>query len=288
MPPLLGPPAELVKRRRDDPETMSFSRTIQHALARLAIPGIIRIVAGFHALTFLLIYFNPTFREFLVLDPSRILDGEVWRLVSWIFIPRTLSLIWIIFAVMFLVFVGDGLEQVWGVARLNAYFWGGVVLINLAAFVLPLGSPWLSATFGEFLFTSLLLAFAINYPETEIRLFLILPIKMKWVGALAAAGVVFYFIQAPEMRLPILVCLGNFFLYAVPLAVTHLRQRGSTAVRRAKFKGKQLPETEAFHRCSACGKTDTAHPALEFRVADDDEEYCLPCLEKKRSPVETS
>ena len=55
------------------------------------------------------------------------------------------------------------------------------------------------------------------------------------------------------------------------------------AQRRAEHRRNSLPEDESFHRCHACNKTEADDRHLEFRVAEDDEEYCLPCLAAKKA-----
>ena len=77
----------------------------------LGIPGLIRIIVGFNALVFVLVRLNPDFVSVLSLDPARIRHGEVWRLVTYIFIPQTFSFLWIVFVLWFLWFIGDGLER---------------------------------------------------------------------------------------------------------------------------------------------------------------------------------
>ena len=57
----------------------------------LGIPGLIRIVIGFTVLVYVLVYLNHGFESFLTLDPVLIRRGQVWRLVTYIFVPQTLS-----------------------------------------------------------------------------------------------------------------------------------------------------------------------------------------------------
>ena len=84
---------------------MRWFHRLENKHARFAIPGIIRIVVGFQVLVFVLLIINPDLYELLRLDPERILSGEVWRLVSYVFLPRTSSILWMIIQVMFLWFI---------------------------------------------------------------------------------------------------------------------------------------------------------------------------------------
>src|SRR5438477_9848176 len=90
---------------------MTWLDKLERRFGFLGIPGLIRILVGFDALVFILVRVNPDFISILALDPVRIRHGEVWRLVTYIFIPQTLSLLWIIFALWFLWFIGDGIER---------------------------------------------------------------------------------------------------------------------------------------------------------------------------------
>ena len=243
-------------------------------LGRYAIPGLLRIVAGFQLLAFVLVHVNQQFLNFLVLDREAVLQGQIWRLVSYVFIPPTLSPIWIIFAVWFLWFIGEGLEQAWGAFKLNVYFFLGILGTAAAAFIFP--AVLLN---GGYLFTSLFFAFAVFYPDQEIYLFLILPIKVKFLAYFAAIALAFGFVTS---QLPVqaatLLSLSNFFIFFTPRLVTALKLRSEVKARRRDYDEHRLTETEAFHKCHACGRTEVTDPELEFRVARDGEEYCLEHL----------
>src|SRR6059058_2198252 len=113
---------------------MSWLDRLERRFGFLAVPGLIRIVIGFTALVWALMWLNPNLRFALELDPVRIRHGELWRLVTYIFIPQTLSPWWILFALWFLWFIGNGLEQAWGAFRLTLYFLVGMIGTTAAAF----------------------------------------------------------------------------------------------------------------------------------------------------------
>src|SRR5213592_2788497 len=100
----------------------------------LGIPGLMRIVVVFNGLVFLLVRLSPAFRFVLALDPERIRHGEIWRLITYIFLPQTLSPLWIVLALWFLWFIGEGLEQAMGAFRLTLYFFIGMIGTTVAAF----------------------------------------------------------------------------------------------------------------------------------------------------------
>jgi hypothetical protein len=82
------------------PMPLSFQDRIGQLAGRCAVPGLIRYVALFNALVFILHLLAPGYDSILDLDPALVMRGQVWRLVTWIFIPETLSPFWIFFALL--------------------------------------------------------------------------------------------------------------------------------------------------------------------------------------------
>ncbi len=254
---------------------MTILDHLERALARYAIPGLIRYVVALSALVFILVALNPGYAEMLTLDRSAILRGEVWRIVSWIFIPGTTSFFWIFFYLLFTWWVGDLLEQSWGTFRVNAYYFLGMFLCVASAFVF-------GASFGNvFLNLSLFFAVATLAPNLEILLFFVLPVKIKWVAlfSLIFPGSVLLFGSLAE-RMIVLMCLGNYLLFFGPQFVRNRMDRKAVQDRRARFEAAKMPVTETLHRCEVCGVTEVSDPDADFRVVADGREYCTKHLPK--------
>ena len=105
---------------------MKWLDKLERRFGFLGIPGLPRILVGFAALVFGLAWLLPGFTSMLTLDPVRIRHGEVWRLITYIFIPQTQSPLWVIFALWFLWWIGEGVERAWGSFRLTLYFLFGM------------------------------------------------------------------------------------------------------------------------------------------------------------------
>jgi membrane associated rhomboid family serine protease len=247
---------------------VTFLDRIERRFGGLAIPGLIRYVVGLNALVYLLLLVSPGYGNLLTLDREAIFSGQIWRLVTWIFLPNTTSPIWILFFLWFTWFVGEQLESVWGSFRLTAYYLLGVVVSTVAALVF-------GASGANFLLTlTLLLALATIAPNFQVLL-LVFPIKLKWLAAISLAypwGL--YLMLGPlPVKAAIIVCLGNYLLFFGPSWIRRFRDNASNTARRTRFQSRAAaPET--LHRCQTCGITEASHPDAEFRVASDGHEYC--------------
>lgn len=284
---------------------MSLINSLEHRLGRHALPGLVNFIAGFQVVVWVLLRFQPELIDWLTLNRAHLLHGQAWRLVTFIFIPGSSNPIWMIFTVMLLLLVGRTLDQAWGAFRVNLYVLGGIVFaaagvllqqwaveealpssamervisrealaqLAAAADVGGMCSLWFSA--------SLFFAFACVAPDVELLLFLILPLKAKYIAMLLGAAMLLSFIDLPPARLPMLFCLLNFFIAFGPSSWRHLIHRTKVKARRARFDAAQHPDDAFFHKCAACGKTDLDDPRLEFRVAADGKDYCVLCRPKK-------
>ncbi|MEQ1862557.1 MAG: hypothetical protein ABMA13_21770 [Chthoniobacteraceae bacterium] len=257
---------------------MSILDQLESKYGHWAIPGLLRYVAALNALCFVLVQFNPGYIAFLVLDRDLVLQGEVWRLLSYIFVPRLGGLFpdWLTmgFYVLYMLWVGDGLEKAWGAFRLNAYYLLGMIGTTIAA-LLANGDPA-----GFMLNTSLLLAFARFYPDTTILFMFVLPVKVKWLAWITGAALIYgLFISGWTQRLATIAALLNFFVFFGRELYEQARTHREVSERRMRFENDQRDaQGDALHRCHVCGRTEDTTPELEFRVAGDGEEYCAEHL----------
>ncbi|MEP6699269.1 MAG: rhomboid family intramembrane serine protease [Verrucomicrobiota bacterium] len=252
---------------------MSFLDKLERRFGFLAIPGLIRAVVTLNALVFVLVLLNKGFDSYLALDIARIRAGEVWRLMTYLFVPPPSHVLWVVVALWFLWFIGDGLERAWGAFRLTLYFFVGMIGTTVAALLSN------SQFSSQMLFTTLFFAFAHFYPEETIYVFFILPLKIKWVAWIYAGFLgVGFLAQTNSYRLALIAALANYVIFFVPGVIQHLRQRRTVAGRRERFEQHSRSDEEPLHRCAKCGATELSNPLLDFRVSRDGEEYCVAHL----------
>jgi membrane associated rhomboid family serine protease len=257
---------------------MSFLEKWERKVGHWSIPHLIRYVVGFNALVYLLQISAPGYTQLLELSRPEIMNGEVWRLFTWIFIPRTMSPLFMLIALYFLWFLGEGLETMWGSFRVNLFYFTGMFGCTLAAMIFGGGSAA-----NTFLNLSILFAFATLQPNYTILLFFVLPLKIKWLAWFSFGLVVLTFLGSPlGGKMLILVSLANYLLFFGPAFVKNRIDGAANARRLAAFRAANQPDS-TLHSCRSCGRTEVSDPDLDFRVAADGEEYCidhLPSREK--------
>jgi len=87
----------------------------------------------------------------LTLEPSLVMKGQIWRLVTFVFVPFVGSF-WIIFVLYIFYVFGTALERYWGSFRFNLYYFIGVLAAIVAGF---LGEFWGGKVTSEFLYMSI-------------------------------------------------------------------------------------------------------------------------------------
>lgn len=158
---------------------------LQRKLGRYAIPNLMNyLVIGMGIVFVMDMFLFPFTRlsltNLLAFNRAAILRGQVWRLITFVLIPPNSSLLFILLSLYFYWMLGSTLENRWGRFRFNAYYLCGVIGTIIGGFITGYATNY-------YLNLSLFLAFAILYPDFEILLFFILPIKMKWLAIADAA-----------------------------------------------------------------------------------------------------
>lgn len=249
---------------------------------RFGISNLMRYIVIGTAVIFLLRMFltDVSALDFLNFNLNALLRGEVWRIVSFIFVPNTARPFMLLVELYFYYWIGSTLERQWGTAKFNLYYFSGVLLTVIAVSVASLiGGVNLAISGTYYINLSMFLAFACLFPDTQVLLFFIIPIKMKWLAILDAVligyDMIAYAVNGTWYGVvqPIIALL-NFAVFIYP-EVHYLteRRRYQTRPQTVNFKKavKEAKQEKGYiHKCSVCGKTDTDYPDLDFR-------YCSKC-----------
>ena len=259
---------------------MQFLNQCERKFGWLSFPGFLRYYAIFHVLVYLLQFVNPQIGIFLEFDRSKILAGEVWRLVTFLFASSGLGgqdafgMLFLFFMVMIAFMISDALEGAWGLFRTSMFYYTGYLGLIIANFLYD--TPMVGS--GMLIYSAAFFAFATLFPKVEFLLMFIIPVQIRW---LALLGTIYYAIEIYRSPLLIGFYLLGFVNYLLWAAIPALRGQGllvKAARRRKSFEKNTATDENTFHRCVVCSNTELSHPDLEFRMATDGKEYCTDHL----------
>ena len=256
---------------------------------RFGIPNLMRVIVIGNVAVYVLMLLtqanDANALSFLTFNLNALLHGEVWRLVTFVFVPAYSSPFALLISLYFYYWIGSTLERQWGTAKFNLYYISGALLTVLGVVLASLitGNPYLTAAGTGYVNLSMFFAFAVLFPDTTVLLFFILPVKMKWLAYLDGALFAFDIIKAigahnwAGVVLPI-VALLNFAVFIWP-EVHYLKERAKYQNSRKTVQFRQAQQQQAKqaqqqgyrHKCAVCGRTDTDYPDLQFR-------YCSKCV----------
>lgn len=145
---------------------------------------------------------------FLSFSKGAILHGQIWRVLSFIFIPESMNPINMVFWLYLYWLIGSSLEDYWGGFNFNVYYFSGVIFAAIAGFITGYATV-------HYLNLTLFLAMAVINPNMQLLLFFFIPVKMKWLAWLDAAFLLYNLIFTPFMshRIVIVLSMLNFLLF---------------------------------------------------------------------------
>ena len=283
---------------------MKSQGSFERKFGKYAIKNLSLVLIICYAFGYLFEWIYPDFLHFLYLNPYKIIfRGQIWRLVTWLVVPPSGFDFFTLLMLYFYYSIGTTLERTWGTYRYNVYIFSGALFTILGAFLL-LGYTMLFQTdvfpaLGEDYFTivsgmfstyyvnmSIFLAFAATFPNMQVLLFFILPIKVKVLGIIYGAILIYQFIVGYGTNLAVLNVANRFVIAAslMNFIVFFLTSRGKIRMTPKQVKRRQEFRREVKksvkitrHKCAICGRTEETNPELEFRFCskcDGNYEYC--------------
>jgi len=188
---------------------MTLLDRLERRFGAWAIPQFSLFIVMANGLIYLLAQVRSDFLIRLLLDPEAIRHGEVWRILTFLFIPPMMGPLWMVFWLMLLYQFAQALEQEWGEFRFCVFYAIGALATIVAAL-------WIvGETLSNIpLNTTLFLAFAMLFPNYELLLFFILPVKVKYLAALTWLALLWAFVTGgPVTRVAIAASLVNYVLF---------------------------------------------------------------------------
>lgn len=253
---------------------MNWIDKLERKIGRYYISNLMLKVVGVSAVLFFASYFilrDFTLLNYLVLTPSRVLKGEIWRLITFVFIPPISGNVIIIALILYFQYwIGSSLENHLGEFKFNVYFFIGMISEIAIAFITN------RTVLGAAITSSLFLAFAKLFPEVKIFIMYIIPVKVKWIGYLTWAGIIGNIGLSLYRRdfSGVLIACTPIINYLIFFGGTNYREGKmnlNAKVRRREYeKSVKTYEKPYKHKCTVCGITDVDDKDMIFR-------YCSKC-----------
>jgi hypothetical protein len=237
---------------------------LEKKLGRYAVPNATVFLIAGQSLFYVLFLMGRLDPNLIRLSAGSLLQGEWWRLVTFPFDPPVQNILFAFFAWYLFYLMGSALEEHWGVFRYNLFLLVGYLLTVAVSFLVP-AYPMSNAFLGG----SVFLAFAFLFPDFQLLLFFVLPVRIKWLALITWLGYGYLLLVGGwPSRLLVLASIGNFLLFFGRDILVNLKYGRKKVVKKVSriADGHDKP----FHRCTVCGITDKTHPDMEFR-------YCPQC-----------
>lgn len=273
----------------------SFERKFgKYAIKNLSFVLVLCYAVGY---LFQLLDRSNTLIYYLTLNPYAILHGQVWRLFTWILIPpNSGNIFFTLIMLYFYCSIGTTLERTWGTYRYNVYIFEGMLFTiagsfllmgycylfrgqEIAAYTPELFFSAVSTVFSTYYINmSIFLGFAATFPEAQVLLMFIIPIKIKWLGIIYGVMLVYEFlVYNVYNKFAIVASLLNFIVFFITSRnMMHLNPK--QIHRRQEFKRDIRKGTGITkHKCAICGRTEVDSPNMQFRFCskcDGNYEYC--------------
>lgn len=275
---------------------MDWISKLERKIGRFAIPNLMRYVIVLYGVGFVLNLVNPSFYyEYLCLDAAAILHGQIWRIVTFLMQPPSNSIIFVALMLYLYYSIGQSLEAAWGAFRFNLYLLSGVIFHVIAAIAAYLIFDMQFFMDTAYLNLSLFFAFAALYPNTQFYLFMVIPVKVKYLAWIDGAYFAYAILQAflpaysgiPSIKadaLAAVISILNFVLFY--LSSRNFKPYTPSQVKRRKKFERDMKQARSNyekrpggpqHRCAVCGRTEVDDPNLEFRFCskcNGNYEYC--------------
>lgn len=210
---------------------MAWLDQLERKYRRYGIRNLMNYIVGGMGIVFILDLLLPVqLSGMLTLQMNLVAKGELWRLVTFIFIPPSASIFWILFSLYFYWMIGNALETQWGAFRFTFFYLVGMLGNILAALLTGYAQ-------NTHLNLSLFLAFAALWPNFEVNLFMFLPVKMKYLALLNLLLYGWFFISGGwSTRLTILFSLANVLLFIGGDFFRHIKQDSKYWKTRRNFR----------------------------------------------------
>lgn len=225
---------------------MTWLDKLEQKIGKLAVPHLMRYLVMGNVIVYILSLINANILNYLSLNPAKVLQGQVWRIFTFVFIPSLGGIFLTLISLFCYYWIGEVLERIWGSFRFTFYCLIGYLSILAVMFLLLLSGYDLSRMYHltGYFYQSMFLALATLYPDSQVLMFYIIPMKAKWAGLFGAALLVYELIvDSFPYKMLILASFIAYFIFFLPTLISYIRNqsRHHSFYRKASSAGGYSP-----------------------------------------------
>lgn len=265
---------------------MNWLNKLERKFGKYYIPNLIFYITVGSAFCYLLSFIlGNSFLQYFILNPVKIMQGQVWRLITFIFVTPSTSILYII-TISFYYFIGRDLQAIWGDFKFNVYYFTNVLITIILSivgyFIARYSGAVIYASFASastLMNLSLLFAIAKICPDNEVLLYFIIPLKMKYLGYFNWALIAFELVEGIIEKdiftiIYAIVPIISYLLFLGKNNYNERKMKTKSVIRMKDYKKKVNSNKKKYtHKCEVCGITNLDDEDMEFR-------YCSKCVGK--------
>lgn len=278
---------------------MSLYNKFENKFKKYEITRFWRVIVSIVVIGALIGYITPNnfYSNYLSLNPKLILQGQIWRIVTFLFQPRQ-GILYLLLEMYFFYWLGETLESVWGAFKFNLFYYMGIISYVVTSLLLYIIFGINTSLSLSYLNMAMFLSFVTIFPNNRVLLMFIIPIKTKWIGiidgVILAVTIIKGFMPVEIMKflpdsyyqpylksyylnnaISALIAVIIYYLFTIKMDKKNYGTYNNKTFSRVKIKvhnnrSNLTPKKEIIHRCEVCGRTNKTNPELEFR-------YCSKC-----------
>ncbi|ONI46187.1 hypothetical protein AN641_02110 [Candidatus Epulonipiscioides gigas] len=263
---------------------MQFLDKLERKFGKFAIPNLMLYIIFGQGIVFFATLINPILLNNFSFSWAHILQGQVWRLITFIFIPTSLEPMWFLLMVIIYYSVGSNLERILGTFNFNFYYFISIICTIIICAIFGI-----QGNIGTYINTSLWLSLATFMPEMSFYLYFIIPLKAKYLVYIYLLFMLWDVIGSSNKIATLLQIIASLAGYIIFFVIPLIRGNKFKIWQHSNNKQKSKSRTKsdkvdkvikvAFHKCTVCGKTELDDEDLDFRYCSTcNKEYCIDHL----------
>ena len=174
---------------------LDFFNKLEYKYGKYAVRNLNVYLAAIYLVGLIIMTLDPSYYYMnLSLDIVKILHGQVWRIITFIFYPPLISYYMFLSLLSIYIYysLSRSLLMIWSDFKFQMYIICGMLGHFLGGLLIHLITGQNVILTPDYLTFSIFIAFALSFPDSVFLIFFILPVKAKYLGYLE---LILYFIS---------------------------------------------------------------------------------------------